>query len=275
MLEVPPNEVEGFGELTVFEAGTFESTGRPRGDAVAVAKGDITVFTEDHCFPRPGWARAVLAAHAEGHAAVGPSISNANPQTSLSWADLCLNFGPSVDRQDSEDSSLLCWHNTSYRTEDLRQQKDLVTLLEAEGVFYRRLETAGATLHRTADAHVDHINITAFRSFLLGQFWGTRLFWSTLTGVEQWSWAKRLFFAAASPALTIRRWLRATKDLRRVAPGTLWSSMPYLMIGSLVLTVGAIAGLVLGEGNSMKYRLTLEFERERHLARGEEKILFV
>ena len=34
---------------------------------------------ETHCFPEPGWARAILAAHAEGWDTVVPVLTNANP----------------------------------------------------------------------------------------------------------------------------------------------------------------------------------------------------
>lgn len=135
-LEMVPEDLQDFGEVTVFPAGPFDSTGNPRADAVAVAKGAVTVFAEDHCFPELGWAQALLAAHAAGYPAVGPTMSNANPDTALSWADMCLNFGPSVDRDQSEESSLLCWHNMSYSTELLLEQEDLGVLLEAEGVLF-------------------------------------------------------------------------------------------------------------------------------------------
>lgn len=271
----PDEDVQGFGEVTVFGAGELRSTGEPRAQAVSAAKGVITAFAEDHCFPQPGWARALFEAHASGHAAIGPSMSNANPQTALSWADLSLNFGPSVNQETAELSSLLCWHNTSYSTDLLLEQKDLATLLEAEGVLFRRLEAAGHTLYRTADANVVHTNISSFPSFLLGQFWGTRLFWTTLVAVEDWSWVRRLFFAAASPLLAVRRFVRGLADLCRVAKARTLAALPYLLVGSVVLTAGAVAGLLFGAGNSMKYRLSLEFERELHLAKGEESVLFV
>lgn len=273
--EVIPGDVERFGELTIVEVGPMHSTGEPRAQAALRAKGPITVFAEDHCFPQPGWASAIVKAHAAGHTAVGPSMNNANPGTSLSWADISLNFGPSVNRKDSVASSMLCWHNTSYSTELLQQQQDLGTLLEAEGVLFRRIEGLGLSLFRATDARVVHVNISSLRGFLQGQFWGTRLFWATLVNVENWPWARRLFYAAASPALTLRRILRGLQDLRRISSGRTLTAMPYLVLGSVTLTAGAVAGLLLGQGNCMKYRLSLEFEREVHLAKGEEQILFV
>ncbi len=274
-IDVPPEEVEAFGELTLFQTGPMRSTGEPRAQAVEVARGEVTVFAEDHCFPQPGWARALVEAQAAGHAAVGPSMSNANPDTALSWADVSLNFGPSVNRATSEESSLLCWHNTAYPTRLLREQKDLDRLLEAEGVLFRRLEKEGRSLFSTSEAKVVHINISSLRGFLLGQFWGTRLFWATLIDVENWSWSRRVLFAAASPALALRRLLRSFSDLRRIAPGKTLTALPYLILGSVTLSIGAAAGILFGPGNCMKYRLSLEFEREKYVTPGEEQLLFV
>ena len=273
--EVIPEDLESFGEVILFPTGTFQSTGDPRADAVSVAKGPVTVFAEDHCFPEPGWAQALVRAHSGGHGAVGPSMRNANPKTLLSWVDMCLNFGPSVQRDNSEETSLLCWHNTSYPTQLLLDQEDLGSLLEAEGVFYRRLEEMGRSLYREASAHVTHTNISGLRGFILGQFWGTRLFWATLTSVEGWSWPKRLLFALASPAVGARRFLRASQDLGRTNPGHSLAALPYLALGTTILTGGIVAGSLFGAGNCMTYRLSLEFERERYLAEGEEQIIFV
>ena len=273
--EIISDDLQNLGEVTMFPTSTFESTGDPRADAVSVAKGSVTVFAEDHCFPEPGWATALVQAHTQGYGAVGPTMRNSNPNTILSWVDMSLNFGPSVQCETSEETSLLCWHNTSYPTELLLEQSDLATLLEAEGVFYRRLEEMGRTLYRESNAHVSHTNISGLRGFLLGQFWGTRLFWDTLTSVEGWSWPRRLLFAAASPLVGARRFLRALQDLRRTHPGHSLAALPYLVLGACTLTCGIVAGLLAGSGNCMQYRLSLEFERERYLADGEEQIIFV
>jgi hypothetical protein len=274
-IEVLPEDTEQLGEVTLFATGTFQSTGDPRADAVSVAKGTRTVFAEDHSFPEPGWARALLAAHAMGYPVVGPSMRPSNPDTTLGWADMCLNFGPSAAPTESEETSLLCWHNLSYSTDLLRAQENLGELLEAEGVFFRRLENQGQKLYRAAEAQVLHTNLSAMRGFFLGQFWGARLFWSTLVSVEDWSWPKRLFFTALTPLVSLRRFLRAVKDFHRTAPGPSISALPYLLLASILIPAGAIAGLLAGSGNCMQYRLSLEFERERYVARGEEQIIFV
>jgi hypothetical protein len=269
-IEVLPEDTGLLGEVTLFATGTFQSTGDPRAEAVSVAKGTTTVFAEDHCFPEPGWARALLAAHALGYPVVGPSMRPSNPDTILGWADMCLNFGPSAAPTQSEETSLLCWHNLSYSTDLLREQEDL-----GERVFFRRLEGQGHKLYRAAEAEVLHTNLSAMRGFFLGQFWGARLFWSTLVSVEDWSWPKRLFFTALTPLVSLRRFLRAVKDFHRTAPGPSIAALPYLLLASILIPAGAIAGLLAGSGNCMNYRLSLEFERERYVAGGEEQIIFV
>ena len=44
----------------------------------------VVAFGEEHCFPEPGWAQALIDAHREDYAAVGPAMHNANPDTIVS-----------------------------------------------------------------------------------------------------------------------------------------------------------------------------------------------
>ena len=81
----PPAALARLPRWRVVEAGDIAATGRVRALAVREARAPIVVFAEDHCFPEPTWAAALLAAHAAPHAAVGPVLRNANPGTAVSW----------------------------------------------------------------------------------------------------------------------------------------------------------------------------------------------
>src|SRR6185503_9752454 len=75
---------------------------------------DVVAFAEDHCFPDPTWAEALIARHREPWAAVGPAIENANPATAVSWCDLLLNYGPWIAPV-AAPAPQLPGHNTSYK----------------------------------------------------------------------------------------------------------------------------------------------------------------
>lgn len=44
------------------------------------AAAPIVAFTEDHSYPNPEWADALISAHEKAWAAVGPAVGNANPR---------------------------------------------------------------------------------------------------------------------------------------------------------------------------------------------------
>jgi hypothetical protein len=58
------------------------------------SRAPVVALAEDHCFPARGWAEALLAAHREPWAAVGPAFVNANPATLVSWANFAIEYGP-------------------------------------------------------------------------------------------------------------------------------------------------------------------------------------
>lgn len=74
--------------------GHMRSTARARAAGVRAATAPVVALAEDHAFPAPGWAEAFIERHGEGWAAVGPVISNANPRSATSWANLLIEYAP-------------------------------------------------------------------------------------------------------------------------------------------------------------------------------------
>ena len=68
--------LQGFRTVRVvpFEA-VASSTAAARAAGVRAARAPIVAFVEDHCFPQPGWAAALIAAHRKSCAAVGPATA--------------------------------------------------------------------------------------------------------------------------------------------------------------------------------------------------------
>ncbi len=65
-----------------------ESHGQACAAGVLAARAAVVAFAEDHCFPEPGWAEALLAGYTSPEVvAVGPIFRNANPSTLVSWCD--------------------------------------------------------------------------------------------------------------------------------------------------------------------------------------------
>ena len=79
------------------------------------ARAPLVAICEDHCFPIPGWAEALVAAHHGPWAAVGPAILNANPVTRVSWANLAIEYGPWLHPVASGACAHVPGHNSSYK----------------------------------------------------------------------------------------------------------------------------------------------------------------
>jgi len=265
-----------FWDVRCIEVGEFRSTGQVRALGALRARGRVVAFAEDHCFPEPGWAEALLEAHRRGCAAVGATLTNANPGSLLSWADLFLNFGPCVMKQSGGVSRFIPWHNSSYAKAALDEYGDeLAQMLEVEGILHIDQELRGRALFLCAQAITHHVNISRFSSFLRGHFWGSRMFWAALVRKQQWRLWKRLVLAILSPGLAIIRFGRAVREMRRtgtirsLSPGVL----PPVCAGVVAISLGALSGALFGAGNAVTHRLSVEFYRDRHLREEDRNLL--
>ncbi|MFN2433451.1 MAG: hypothetical protein ABR599_11675 [Gemmatimonadota bacterium] len=112
------------------------------------ASAPVVAFGEDHSFPEPGWAEALLQAHRGPWAAVGPSIVNANPATAVSWATLLTSFGRWLELDASGPADAIAWHNSAYKREVLLGLGDeLEPLLEVEGLLQAELAACSAIVN--------------------------------------------------------------------------------------------------------------------------------
>lgn len=91
-LAVDKASVDAFESVRIIESsGKFSET-RARASGIRAASAPIVVLTEDHSFPEPGWAEALIRAHQQPWAVVGPVILNANPGSRVSWANLIIEY---------------------------------------------------------------------------------------------------------------------------------------------------------------------------------------
>jgi hypothetical protein len=75
----------------------------------------VVACCEDHAFPDPGWAQALIQAHRQPWAVVGPAMRNGNPETTVSWASFFMSFGPWAAPTTSTTVTHLSWNNNSYK----------------------------------------------------------------------------------------------------------------------------------------------------------------
>jgi hypothetical protein len=266
-LKLDESLLQGFHSYQVIEVGPFESIATPRAVGVRAARAPVVALAEDHAYPAPGWARALIEAHRQPWAAVGPAILNANPQTRISRTDLLLCYGPFVAPARSGIVPFVAGDNSTYKRELLLGYGDrLEAMLEDEGALHRDLRAQGFQLYLEASAQTRHLNFARLSPWLSLRYHGGRLYGARRAQENHWSLPRRLIYIATSPLFPlVQVWqLIATMQRAGRQPGMVWRFLPELAAALVAGVAGEVAGYAWGPGDSLDKLTSLRFRREEH-----------
>jgi len=261
-LHVPT--LSGFHAVRVvpFEA-VASSTAAARATGVHAARAPIVAFVEDHCLPQQGWAAALIAAHGEPWAVVGPAIGNANPCNAVSWANLLIEYSPWLDPAAAGRVEHLPGHNSSYKRAILLDYGPaLETMLETESILHWDLRAKGFDLLLEPAAVALHENFTTIAASTRLRFHGGRMF--AAARARGWSLARRLAYAAAAPLIPLVRLRRILAQVRRRrSPALPARTFPALALLLACDAAGEMAGYLLGAGAEARRGGEFEFHDDR------------
>jgi hypothetical protein len=232
---------------------------------IRAAGSPYVVFTEDHCYPESGWARALVEAYDERTAAVGPVVAHANAPGSIAWADYLLGYGPWIDPSPGGEVDYLPGHNSSYRRAALAPyEPDLETWLVAESVLHWELRRNGWRLILEPRARTHHFSFSRPASWLRATFLQSRAFAGKRT--RDAGLLRRLFWVAASPLIPAVRLRRCVRDTRRSPAGpSLAGVLPALAASVAVSALGEAVGYALGAGDAPRRIAQYEYRRYLHV----------
>ena len=263
-----PDELAGFGRVELIECRDLSRVADAKVLAVRRATAPVIAFAEDHCFPEADWGEALLAAHVEGWAGVGPSVRNANPSTALSCSAYLMHWAPWMERTSAGAAPTTAWHNSSYRRAVLLDLgDDLARLLVVEGFLQAALRRRGHHLCVEPAARVSHMNVSRGAPWVGHEFWGGRLYGGQRVRWERWSWLRRVQYAAGSPLIPMVRLWRLLRILQR---GRRLSeffprALPLVAVGLLLHALGEATGYLFGGGNAERHYSRYEMYRARDL----------
>ena len=239
-----------------------------RAAGVLAASGPVVFIGETHSYPAPELAESLLAAHGAGRAAVAPVIGNANPGI-LSWANLLLDYGFWVGRDEAQEVARFPETNCSFRRVLLAAYgPELGALFEARGALAENLRAAGHVCAIEPRARLDHLNVATFRAWLPERYLSGRILGGTRAA--RWSTARRLVYAggiALVPPLHLARAVRASSRLERPV-GRLLLLVPALLLGSLAWSLGELAGYLRGTGSASARMVEYELHKSRYAPSG-------
>ena len=256
----------GFASVIPVETGPMYSTAEARAIGVQAATSPIVVFTEDHSFPERKWAEALIRAHQQPWAVVGPAVINANPLSPVSCANFLIEYSEWMDPAPDGPARHLPGHNSAYKKDLLLRYGDqLGKLLEAESVLQWDLIACGHQLFLETSAKTRHMNFSLFSPTILLRLQSGRLF--AFTRSKHWSPQHRLIYIAGSPMIPLVRLYRILRQLQ--LPGRRVQQLPILLsITLILLIVDAFAeaiGYSFGAGNASHKMVDLDFHRERFI----------
>jgi predicted dehydrogenase len=274
-LAAPDEELSGFGAVVRVGVGPVRSIAHANAAGLRRARGRVVALSEDHCFPEPEWAEALLRAHEGEWSIVGPVMRNGNPRSMVSEADFVIGYGPWMAPMGPEEMEFLPGHNSSYKRDELLALGGrLERLMEAETVLHMEWSAQGKRLRVEPAATARHVNYSLWRSWIQVQVLAGRLFGGLRA--ETWPRRRRLFYAAASPLIPAVRLWRSAKEFTR--PGrSIWRllrMLPALALGLTLDGFGQCLGYLLGPGDAMERLARYEFNRVEHV-REEERGLWI
>ena len=264
------NRFSGF-QMVNYPVGESETHARVAG--IRAASAPVVALTEDHSFPQPGWARALIEAHRQSVAAVGPMMQNANPDSRVSRANLCIEYADWLGTRPTGMVSHLPGHNSSYKRDVLLAYgNELPRWLEAETVLHWDLGSKGHPLYLEPNAFVKHLNFSRLYPSLELRFYSGRQFAGRRA--DNWPVWQRVVYAVAAPLIPLVRLLRIF-DVLKADAGTngqgFSSFIAVVMLLLLFDAMGEMVGYIRGVGMAPQWITTIDFHRKRFLNAADRK----
>jgi glycosyltransferase involved in cell wall biosynthesis len=257
------DQLEGFHSTRVVEAETT-SLPRARAEGVRAATSEIVAFAESHSFPEPGWAEALIAAHAGPWAVVGPAMVNPHPTGSAGWVKFLVDYGPWVPPVAPGEVGDLPGHNSSYkRALLLNYGSELERMLDAEWFLHQDLQRRGHALYLEPAAMSRHITGTRFVASIVEWFHYSRGFATARS--KGWSRGRRVLYVVGSPLIVLVRARRVIAAMRRSGHARLIArTLPLALLTLSGSAAGELVGYAVGGGEGGERTSEYELHRDRY-----------
>jgi hypothetical protein len=243
---------------------------------IARARADIVSLVEDHAYPEPGWAEALIEAHQRGPwAAIGSTIVNANPDSPCSWCNQLMAYGEWTEPVQRGEVTNVSRHNISFKRAVLDSYgDDLVNYLGRAGGLLKDLRRQGYRFYLEPDARIRHANPSRLQSTVTLRFNGGRLSGAKRVKQDNWSLARRAVYIAGSPLIPfVRLWKMAPTLLAPLHRHRLPRLMPALTMALVLDALGQMIGFAMGPGETEERLANFEFDRFRHLTKEDRLLL--
>lgn len=265
--DLEPDTLSDFANWRLLAAGPIHEVERALAIGVFAARAPVVALLENHVYPEPGWAAAILRAHRGPWSAVGSIIQNANPATAVSWAEHFLTYGFHDESSRGGEVARVSRNNGTFKREALLTFGDrLPDALARDGGLLDALKQQGHRFFLESQARLPHLNPSRLMPIFVLRVLSARAAAATRSRSEGWSPLRRLLYVAACPlfpALRLRAlWSRLrSHPQRRVLPRV----APLLVLTLVLDAFGQALGFALGAGKSAQRAGVYDLDRLPYL----------
>jgi hypothetical protein len=257
-----------FATHRILAVGRIDNVDHAAARGLLAAEAPIVASIEDHAYPEPEWAEALLAEWAADPdaVAIGSAILNANPANPLSWSNALIAYGQWSETTRAGPIDWIAMHNGSFRRAALEPHGEaLPALFNRDSDILVRLKAAGGRFRFAPSARIRHLNPSRLASTARLRMDAGRLFAANRAEAGGWGFARRLAYAALGPAIPFLRYMRMRRDL---FAGTGLSEIRLglpLLVGLAFDAIGQSIGNLRGPGAARDRLATFEMDRMEHL----------
>lgn len=266
-LHLEPEELAGLFSYKVLGIGPFQEGGKAKAAGVKAATASLVAFMEDHSYPHPGWAEALVRAHLKGNfAVVGPVMLNANPSSAVSWGCFLVFYGYWMAARPQEELRHLPGNQSCYRRDILLEYGSrLPDMLQTESVLHWDLLAKGFSLYQESEARMYHLNFSRISPVLREYFLTSRVFASNR--VSSWGTFKKAVYTLGSTLLPPVRFVRVLKYAKRakLRMRVLIRASSAVLLILFAGTLGEMFGYASGSGKARERLMKLERKRDTNL----------
>jgi hypothetical protein len=247
--EVRFHRVETLRSVVHNDGASREHHDELRARGLGLARGEVVALIEDHGRADKYWARNVMLAHKETHAAIGGAIEN-EVDRPLNWAVYYCDFGRYQNPVNNGPTPYISDANISYKRPVLSRHEEIWKDSFHETTVNGILMAQGEELWLSSDivVHQHRENLSLSRALTERYVWGRSY---AGTRAQETSFFKRLVYLALSPALPILLMARKIRDVltRKRLVGKFLYAFPLTFLLTVSWSVGEFMGYLTGRQN--------------------------
>ncbi|MFT7617380.1 MAG: hypothetical protein ACI97A_001016 [Planctomycetota bacterium] len=249
--DLPAKIKDSFPQCVVIEMAGDSTIPAMRALGFERSSGDAIAVLEDHVIVPTDWAKNMLHALTESDGVVAGAVENGATTTLMDRAAFLCEYSHCMPPIEGGAVEWLTGNNVVYRRELIDQHEDILKLHKWENVLHDAMKDGGARL-------ICHPEIVVSHELHYGPFdyFGQRyLYARSYAGarVRGFPLHKRLIFGCAAfilpPILLFRIFSRVYA--KRRDRGTLFASIPLILLFVMAWAWGEIVGYWFGAGDSL------------------------